>query len=172
MASTWQTDFLALFDRCVAQHRSGDESWENYFTADDVAFLRSIGCKPRELFDYVEDHVNYGQPDPGTILDIAGVRRDYLLEIQGGQISSHEIKPSELPAKTDALGGLPWLPRLIAKAEGKLRGELDPDIMYGCPGDQAFFEQHGLDAVEFLRFVWDSNGDRDAIVEHVVSAAS
>jgi hypothetical protein len=64
------------------------------------------------------------------------------------------------------------LPRLIAKAEGKLRGELDPDIMYGCPGDQAFFELHGLDAVEFLRFVWECQGDRDAIVEHVVSAAS
>jgi hypothetical protein len=172
MSSTWQTDFLALFDRSVPRYQSGNEDWNTYFSSEDLAFLRSIGCKPREFFDYVEDHVNYGQPEAGTIVDIAGVRRDYLLKVQHGQLSSHEINPSELPPKTEALGGLPWLPRLIAKAEGKLRGELDPDIMYGCPGDQGFFELHGIDPVEFLRFVWECDGDRDAILQHVNSEAN
>jgi hypothetical protein len=42
--------------------------------------------------------------------------------------------------------------------------------MYGCPGDMAFFESHGLDPVEFLRFVWECAGDRQQIVQHVIAA--
>jgi hypothetical protein len=172
MSASWETALLTVFDRWLARYRAGETNWEAFANAEDEAFLRIIGYKPRELFDYVEDHANYGEPDAGTIINIAGVRREYLLEVQGGKPSSSVIKPSDLPAKTDAIEGIPWLPRLIKKAEGKLRGELDPEIMYCCPGDWAFFDLHGLDPVEFLRFVWECDGDRDRIVQHVVAAGN
>jgi len=172
MSESWETAFLAMFDRWVVRYRAGDTDWRNCTAPDEVAWLRSIGYRPRELFDYVEDHVNYGEPDAGTILNIAAIRREYFLEVQHGVPSTREISPRELPGKGDAIEGIPWLPRLIVKAEHKLRGELHPDVMYRCPGDWAFFELHGLDPVEFLRFVWECEGDREAIVRHVVAAGN
>jgi hypothetical protein len=170
MSASWEPPLLALFDRWLARYRAGQTRWESFSDSEDEAFLRSIGYKPRELFDYVEDHANHGEPDAGTIINIAGVRREYFLNVQGGKPSTNLITPAELPGKGDTLDGIAWLPRLIRKAEGKLRGELDPDIMYGCPGDLAFFESHGLDPVEFLRFVWECEGDRQQIVQHVIAA--
>jgi len=170
MSESWETAFLAMFDRWVARYRSRDKDWQKYASVEDEALLSSTGYRAQELFDYVEDHVNYGEPDPGTILNIAVVRREYFQEVQHGVPSRRQTNPSELPAKGDAIEGIPWLPRLIVKAECKLRGELHPDVMYCCPGDWAFFDLHGLDPVEFLRFVWECDGDREAIVRHVVAA--
>ncbi|MBU6301235.1 MAG: DUF5069 domain-containing protein [Verrucomicrobia bacterium] len=172
MSDSWKTHMLEMFDRWLELYRSGQTDWTTLAAPGDEDVLEMIGCKPREFFDYVEDHANHGEPDKGTVIDITDLRWDYYLTVQGGEPSTKVITPESLPAKGEEFQGIPWLPRLIAKAEGKLRGELHPDIMYGCPGDMAFFKRHGLDPVEFLQLVWDCEGDRDNIADHVIAAGS
>jgi hypothetical protein len=76
---------------------------------------------------------------------------------------------SDLPAKAAEMDGIPWLPRLIAKAEAKLRGEMDDDTMYGCGGDRDFLEQHKIHPADFLRVVWAARGDKDRVLRFVKS---
>ncbi len=163
----WSTRFLQLFASCAARFRCGDVDFTGYYTPDDLAFLTSIGYKPREFFDFVEDHVSYGDPNPETALLVAAVRRDYLKVIQHGQLSPVEITPNQLPPKPEAIEGIPWLPRLIAKARIKLRGEMDPEIMYGCGGDRQFFAKYDIHPADFLRTVWAAGDDDAKILAYV-----
>ena len=51
-------------------------------------------------------------------------RKDYFWEFQNKVPSSNMLNPSDLPAKTEEIEGIVWLPRIIPKARAKLRGEL------------------------------------------------
>lgn len=168
---TWNNRFLELFDTCVAKFESGNTDFNTYYNADELGFLKSIGYKPREFFDFVEDFKGYGDPLPGTALLIAAVRRDYLTVIQNGELSSHEVKVSELPAKTADIDGIVWLPRIIAKARAKLRGEMEPELMYGCGGDRRFFKEYDIHPADFLRVVWAAEADDAKIIAYVKSRA-
>ncbi|MFV1995255.1 MAG: hypothetical protein ACC661_07445 [Verrucomicrobiales bacterium] len=163
----WDTAFRNLYDRCLERFRGGDADFEGYYSQEDLSFLRGIGCKPREFFDYVEDLVDFGDPCAESALLIAAVRRDYLAVVQDSSLSDHEIQEPELPGKENELGGCPWLPRLIAKAVGKLSGELDPDIMYGCGGDREFLCECDIHPADFLRAVWAADGDEAKVLEFV-----
>lgn len=168
----WDETFLELFDRCVDRYKGGDENFQAYYSEADLAFLKSIGCKTREFFDFVEDHVDWkGEPSRATALMVASVRRDFLAWEMQGNHSSKEIKPGELPPKPEELAGIPWLPRIIMKARGKLRGELDPDIMFGCGGDRKFLRGHDIAPADFLRAVWGAEEDDQKIVDFVKAAA-
>ncbi|MEM9280284.1 MAG: DUF5069 domain-containing protein [Verrucomicrobiota bacterium] len=164
---SWDSTFYQLFARSLERYRSGDYSLNSYYAEEDLTFLRSIGYKPREFFDFVEDFGDGGDPSLATAIMIASVRRDYLHHVMDGELSSHEISPDELPGKAEALGGMPWLPRIIKKARAKLRGELDPDIMYCCGGDRHFLRSHDIAPADFLRAVWSADDDDEAIVEFV-----
>ena len=168
---SWSTTFRELFDRCVKTWRSGNTDFTRWFTAADKAFLASIGCREREFFDFVDDHCGAGETEPtaDTALLVASVRRDYLTIIQGGKTSGKIVAPSELPAKSAELAGMRWLPRIIAKARAKLRGEMDPDTMYGCGGDRAFLGGHNIHPADFLREVWAAHDDDAKIVDYVKS---
>ncbi|MCP5541133.1 MAG: DUF5069 domain-containing protein [Akkermansiaceae bacterium] len=157
----WDTRFTELFNRCLDRYRAGDEDFTGYYDADDRAFLESIGYKPREFFDFVEDHADHGDPSLGAALLVASVRRDYLAVVMGGRRSDREVRPDELPPKDAEMDGIRWLPRILVKARAKLRGELDPEIMYGCGGDRAFLREHDIAPADFLRAVWAA-GDDDA----------
>ena len=74
----------------------------------------------------------------------------------------------DLPAKSDSIQGITWLPRIIPKALGKLRGELDPEIMYCCGGDREFFRTHDIHPAEFLRVAWAWEEEPDKIVAWVL----
>jgi hypothetical protein len=163
----WDTLFIDLFDRCARRYRGGDRHFPTYYTAADQIFLRDIGYKPREFFDFVEDHCDGGEPTISMSILIASVRRDYLHWEMNGQLSDHEITPDQLPPKTDELAGFVWLPRILAKARGKLRGELHPEIMYGCGGDRGFLRRHQIAASDFLRAVCRAGDDDAAIVGFV-----
>ena len=163
----WSTRFLTLFEACVTRFKKGDTDFRGYYLPDDLAYLASIGYKPREFFDFVEDHVNYGDPSPETALLVAGVRRDYLKVIQHGELSSDETTPAQLPPKVQEVDGIPWLPRLIAKARLKLKGEMDPEIMFGCGGDRQFFTKYDIHPADFLRTVWAAGDDNSKIVAYV-----
>ncbi|MEO0415600.1 MAG: hypothetical protein AAF226_11675 [Verrucomicrobiota bacterium] len=163
----WSARFEELFQRCLQRYQSGDQDFTGYYSDDDQNFLDSIGYKPREFFDFVEDFSDYGDPSPGTALLVAAVRRSYLIEEMGGALSDKELQPSDLPDRGDTLAGIAWLPRILAKARGKLRGELHPDIMFGCGGDRNFLKQYDIPASEFLVAVWKAGDDDDAVVSFV-----
>ena len=166
----WNEQFTDLFDRCVTLYRGGNTELGSYYSNEDLQFLRGIGCKPRELFDFIEDYVDERDPTPTTALLIAAVRRDYLEVVQGGQLSEVEITREDLPTFGDTLGEIPYLPRILTKARAKLRGELDPDIMYCCGGDRKFLREHGIHPADFLRHVWAAGDDEGKIVELVIQA--
>ena len=162
---TWNDTFLSLFDRCVAAYRGGSMDFRHYYAADDLAFLRDIGCREREFFDFVEDFCEDNAPSPTTALLVAAVRRDYFHAVQNRQPwDGPLLTRDEVPSFGEALESIHYLPRILAKARAKLRGALDPDLMFGCGGDRNFLRKHGnLHPADFLRIVWAA-GDDDARV--------
>lgn len=163
----WDSEFVELFERCLEKYRRGDTDFNSYYNENDTQFLLSIGYKPREFFDFVEDFGDGGEPSLSTAVMIASVRRDYLRWEMDGELSDHEIKPDELPGKGEELGGFVWLPRILMKARGKLRGELDPDIMFCCGGDRNFLRTNNIAPADFLRAVWSAGDDDEKMVDFV-----
>jgi hypothetical protein len=167
---TWNDYFLALFDSCCATYRSGARDLERFYSGEDLAFLATIGYRPREFFDFVEDFCDDGAPSASTALLVAAVRRDYFLTHQKGVTSTKTLSPDELPTFGHELAGMAYLPRILAKARAKLRGELDPDIMYCCGGDRKFLHQHGaIHPADFLRRVWAAGDDDQKLATWVKS---
>ena len=165
---TWNDQFLDLFRSCLDKFNNGNKDFNSYYTKADLAFLSSIGYKPRELFDFVEDLGAEGSPSESTALLVAAVRRDYFHVVQNQQHSSKELDRNELPTFGDALTGITYLPRVIVKARAKLKGELDPDIMFGCGGDRKFLKDHGnIPMADFLRNVWAAGTDDLKIANYV-----
>jgi len=162
---TWNDKFLELFRRCLSAYQNGNKDFMSYYSPNDLTFLSSIGYKPRELFDFVEDLADDGVPSESTALLVASVRRDYFLVVQKGETSDKEFASNDFPAASDALEGIAYLPRIFAKAEAKLKGELHPNLMFGCGGDRRFLLNHGdLNPADFLRHVWAADGDRTQVL--------
>jgi hypothetical protein len=168
---TWNDQFLKLYRESVEKYRGGNDDFHSYYTPDDIDFLASIGYKPRELFDFVEDLVDAGEPTESTALLIASVRRDYFLTVQQGIPSKRKITTDELPTFGDSLEeapDLPYLPRILAKGRAKLKGELDPDIMFGCGGDRNFLKNNGnIHPADFLRHIWAGGDSNQHIVAYI-----
>ena len=157
---TWNDTFLALFDRCLAAYRGGNQDFETYFSPADVEFLARIGYKKREFFDFVEDLCEAGEPTQSTALLIAAVRRDYFIAVQKRKPGKKILNHDNIPTFGDELQGMAYLPRILAKARAKLRGELDPDLMFCCGGDRRFLKSHGdIHPADFLRQVWAAKDD-------------
>ena len=170
---TWDTEFTALYEHCVAQYRGGQRDFTRYYSAADSAFLKSIGCQPREFFDFIEDYCDGGDLSPSTALLVAAARRDYFLHIQQGHPSATVLMPDALPARDDdSIGGIRWLRRILAKARAKLRGEMPPTMMYCCGGDRSFFKDQNILPAEFLALVWRHEKDDTAIIDWVVRRAA
>ena len=163
----WGDEFRAVYDRALSVFRSGRSSVATLCDPADTAFLLKSGCSVQELYDFVEDAVDYGEPDLETVLDVQRIRRDYFLGVLRGEWTGQVVPMSALPLKTDAVDGIAWLPRLIIKARLKLRGEMPPDLMYGCGGDRPFLRRMGLTLPGFLELVRDCGDENLAIVEAV-----
>lgn len=166
----WNDQFLTLYQDCLNLYRSNTQNLAEYYTGSDLEFLSSIGYKPREFFDFVEDFVNVGAPSPSTALMVASVRRDYFLTVQKGiaDDSSPLLASMDLPTFGDELDGIVYLPRIIMKARAKLKGLLDPDLMFCCGGDRRFLQDHGnMHPADFLRHVWAAKDDDMAIARFV-----
>jgi hypothetical protein len=163
----WDGRFRAVYDRAMAAYRSGRCSPATLCDAADTAFLRESGCSVQELYDFVEDAVDCGEPEFDTVLEVQRIRRDWFLGVQQGRWTGRTVPMSELPAKSDAVDGIAWLPRLIVKARLKLRGEMPSDLMYGCGGDRPFLRRMGMTLPGFLELVRDRGHDDRAIVEAV-----
>ncbi len=166
MSYAWDSEFTALFERCLARYRSGDTNYEGYYSEADLAFLDSIGYAKREFFDFVEDLAEMSEPSLTTAVMVASVRRDYLREVMKGAKTGRVLDPASLPAKTSEVDGLVWLPRILVKARAKLRGELDPNTMYCCGGDRAFLKRHDIAPADFLRAVWAAGDDDAKVIDY------
>lgn len=165
----WNDTFLALFDRCSAEFQAGNPDFESYYGAPDLEFLGRIGCQPREFFDFVEDFAGEEVPTISTALLVAAVRRDYFLSVQKGIPSTTVLTGDDVPTFGDELKGMPYLPRLLAKGRAKLRGELDPDLMFCCGGDRNFLRKHGnIHPADFLRHLWAAGDDDQKIASWIL----
>ena len=165
--AAWQDEFRKVYDRGVAAWQEGRQSPATMFTAEDAAFLATIGCSTQELFDFVDDAQRYDDLDFDTALAVAAIRRDYFLEVMKGQSTGRKVSMDSLPAKSAEVDGIAWLPRLIVKARVKLRGEMPDDLMYGCAGDRPFLHGMNMTLPQFLKLVWDKGEDDRGIVETV-----
>lgn len=160
----WEQRFRELYDKALVKYRNEHRALGTFFTTREVGVLAAFGAKPIELFHYAEDSSDL---DPETALLITAARRDYFLTVQGGQWSEKRVKVEDLPAKEAKLEGIVWLPRLLAKAQARLRGELPDDIMYGCGGDRKFFRTHDIHPADFLRTVWATKGNEEKVLAYV-----
>ncbi|MCX6877323.1 MAG: DUF5069 domain-containing protein [Verrucomicrobia bacterium] len=162
---TWNDYFLILFDSCCATYRRGIRDFQHLYSGEDLAFLATIGYQAREFFDFVEDFCDDGTPTPSTALLVAAARRDFFLTVQHGVTSQQVLTRDALPSFGHTLAGVPYLPRILAKARAKLRGELDPDLMFCCGGDRNFLSKHGsIPPADFLRHVWAAGDNDDKLV--------
>ena len=169
---SWENSFLEIFESCSERYRAGMRDPDALYSTDELAFLKSIGYKPREFFDFIEDYIEESEPIPITAVLIASVRRNFFLSEQTAQPSTHEVSPDELPPRDAELEGIRWLPRIITKARAKLRGELHPDIMYACGGDRNFLKKHDIHPADFLHFIWVAGEDNGTIADYVRLSSS
>jgi len=161
------THFRAIYDRAVALYAKGQRGADTFFVEEEVTWLARNGLSAQNLYDYAEDHANSGEPGFERALSIESVRRDYFLHVQHASPSAVRLDPATMPAKTDAVRGIEWLPRLIPKTKAKLRGELPDSLMFCCGGDRKFFKAHDILPSEFMNFVWHHEHNDNAIVEWV-----
>lgn len=163
----WAQVFRALFDQKVASYKKGTRNIEAMFSNEEKDFLRSIGATPQEVFDFVEDWCDDGEPDPDMVMAITRIRRDYFLHDQQGHFSKF-VKTTDLfPPREASLAGLTWFPRIIEKAKAKLQGELPPDLMYSCAADRRFLKKINISPVEFLQVVREARDDVGHVVQFV-----
>ncbi|MBI3875363.1 MAG: DUF5069 domain-containing protein, partial [Verrucomicrobia bacterium] len=151
----------------VQQYRAGNLRAASWFDAGETAFLAGLGCSAQELFDFVEDFCQMGEPAFETVLLITALRRDYFLNELQGRPTGRLVDMATLPAKDARLGGIAWLPRIIVKAQAKLRGEMPAELMYCCGGDRQFLKSIGMHPADFLRLVWRTGGDEEKVLAAV-----
>jgi hypothetical protein len=168
----WPKHFRELFEDSLDAYRAERREAQLMFDPGQREFLDAIGATPQEIFDFVEDTFHGGEPGVETTLLVTAVRREYFLGVQKAQRSTHVIDMDALSPKSEQLGGIEWLPRIIEKAQAKLRGEMPPELMYGCGGDRAFLREHGIHAADFLREVWAAGEDTPRILEFVRQSAA
>jgi hypothetical protein len=168
---SWKTELSELHHKGVVAWRAGRRTPASMWQGPDLEFLESIGCSAQELFDFVEDFCLDGEPDLQTVLNVQEICRDYFLNARGGVRAQHRARMEELPQKSDAIDGIAWLPRLIAKARLKLKGQMPVDLMYGCAGDRPFLRRMKSSLAAFLCLVRDHGEDTRAIVDQFKKTA-
>jgi hypothetical protein len=165
----YTTALKAIWEKAIDYYRKGGRNVNMFFNGVELEYLRCIGASPSEVYDFVEDHIEQGEPSWETFLLVQAVRRDYFFTIQEGKHSENTLDMDSLPAKDAEVRGIRWLPRIIPKAKAKLRGELPTTLMYGCGGDRRFLKQHDIHPADFLRAVWAYEDNDDAIIDWVAS---
>ena len=167
----WAPRFKHICEQAVEKYLAGRREPETLVTAEQAAFLASLGTTPQELYDFVEDWCELGEPSFETVLDITAVRAEYFRREQNSKPASRVVNLDSVPRGGAKLGGFAWLPRIIAKARAKLRGEMPTDIMFGCRADRAFLKSVAAEPAEFLRAVWDAGNDDQHILAYVKADA-
>ena len=153
MNYNFQKKLLEIWEIAVELYRQGNRDSKCFPIENEIPFLESIGMNKMDIFDFAEDWVCEEEPDFSTFLLIHEQRRNYFIEVQKRIPSDKVLDPSTLPAKTESIDGIVWLPRIIPKARAKLQGELPASSMFCCGGDRHFFKSYDIHPAEFLRIV-------------------
>jgi hypothetical protein len=168
----YQNELKNIWEKSVALHKSGNLNKSEWLSDDEISFLESIGSSLQEIYDFAEDFNKSNEPDFITVALIQDVRKSYFIEVQNSQRSKTVITPDQLPAKSDEVLGIRWLPRICIKAVAKIRGELHNDIMFLCGGDRIFFKENNIHPAEFLRQAWKYENDKEALYHWVKNRAT
>ncbi|MEM9159415.1 MAG: DUF5069 domain-containing protein [Verrucomicrobiota bacterium] len=168
----YQDDFKRLYVKAVKLYGEGNYDKDSYFDQEELELIAANGWRVQDFFDYGEDFVRHGTPSYEVAQSIEQVRREYFIHEQKGIPSESTVTPDSLPEKSDEVEGIAWLPRIMPKAWGKIKGELDNDIMYGCGGDRNFLQTRDIHPAEFLRVAWKNIDNPKGIVEFVQSRSS
>jgi hypothetical protein len=171
MHYSYHQTLVAIWEKAVTQYGAGKREADTFFIEAEETFLASIGANAQEVYDFAEDFSRHGEPAFATFILLQDLRRAYFLEVQGGVPSGKVTESDTMPPKEASRDGIVWLPRIIPKALAKLRGEMNPDLMYGCGGDRKFFRNNDIHPAELLRIVWENEDDEEAIVKWVVARA-
>jgi len=155
----WHQALKEIYSKVQNRYQSGVRDLNQIVTDQEAMALAELGLRPIHVFDHVDDFARYGEPDWETFLLVASARRDYLLWHMNRAPASHIIRAEDLPPKNQELEGIPWLPRIVTKAQAFLEGSLSDDFMYGCGGDREFLRKFNIHAADFLRLVWACHGD-------------
>jgi hypothetical protein len=166
-SNDWEDQFRTFFASKVTAYKNGIHNARAMFSKEEEKFLRSIGATTQEIYDFVEDWCDDGEPDPEMVVAITRIRRDYFLNDQQGQYSKFVRNTDLFPPREASLAGLEWFPRIIEKAKAKLHGELPSDLMYSCGGDRRFLKKVKLKPDEFLQVVREAGDDVNHIVQFV-----
>ena len=169
----WNDRFMTLFRDAVERyHRNSRTPADRFFLPEEAEFLESIGYQAEEMHGYVQDYAVMGEPSPSTTLLIAAMRRSYFIVSQRGiSGNTSPVRAQDLPAETDDFQEIPYLPRIIRKAEAKMYGTLDPAIMYADAKDREFLKSHGnIHPADFLYWAWMFRGDKQKMVTAVLNA--
>ncbi len=169
----WNDSFMSMLRAAVERyHERPQTAADRFFLPDELKLLADIGYAPEEMHGYVQDYATLGDPSPSTILLIAAARRSFFLTSQRGiSGNAKPVRANDLPAETDDYQGIPYLPRIIRKAEAKLFGTLDASLMYYCAKDRQFLREHGnIHPADFLYLTWNAHGDKQKMVTAVLNA--
>ena len=169
----WNDVFMTLVREATARyHERPQVAPCNFFLPAEVQFLSEIGYTVDEMHAYIQDYATKGDPSPSTILLIAAVRRNFFLISQRGiSGNAKPVRAIDLPSPDDDYQGIPYLPRIISKADAKLHGTLDKGLMYYDEQDRQFLREHGnIHPADFLQLVARVNRDRQKMVKAVLAA--
>jgi len=172
MPDDWKAKFRELYQSAQERYRAGRTTTLTLFEPDEVYFLATIGCSTRELFDFVEDSINWDDVEYDQVEGVTELRRDHFVNTLRSESATTKIDPDTIPAKSDEVDGIAWLPRLIVKARAKLAGELPPELMYGCGGDRPFLREHNSSLVDFLRVTLEAGNDDRAIIDYLKACST
>ena len=73
---SWEKDYLTIFNGSIEKYQSGDRDLDKFFLDKELKYINSIGYKPREFFEVVEDYRHGGAPSIERAILMAAVRRD------------------------------------------------------------------------------------------------
>src|SRR4051812_3579481 len=65
--------FEQLYRKAVTRYEEGVRSAAGLFAPEETAWLAGNGITPQHLFDYAEDHTNYGEPGLANAVTIEAV---------------------------------------------------------------------------------------------------
>ena len=172
MSDDWKAKFHKLYQSAQERYREGRTTTLTLFEPDEVCFLTTIGCSTQELFDFVEDSINWGDVEYDQVEGVTELRRDHFLITLRSESATTKIDPDKIPSKSDEVDGIAWLPRLIVKARAKLAGELPPELMYGCGGDRPFLGGRNSNLVDFLRVTLEAGDNDRVIIDYIKNCSS
>lgn len=169
----WDDRFMNIFNSGVARFYTNPQVLpDNFFNREELELLAEIGCNHREMHNYIRTYANYGRPTPSNVLLITSVCRSYFLIARRGISGNTKPFPANsMPHESEELQGMPYLPRLIKKAQLKLYGSLDPSLLYGDEQDTTFLMEHGnIHPADFLMMTWHSHGDQQKLITSLIAA--